>query len=442
MHRILFLLGFVFLALVGWETSVHASQRNLGEVFQAIEDDNLERFKRLVDRLPVRELNRGYSGSFGETPLIATARFERLEMLQHLLTKPGLCIDCVDDYRRTALIEATIRNNLAILNELLRKGANANFRGRYGRTALHFAVAEGYTEIVKRLLEVDGIAVNERDDNGRTPLLVAFDDFANPREELEVIDEELGEIFVLEANLHLEIRRMPLPEDPEEREEVKSLKAAVAFMDLVRVMMLGELLKAGADPNLLDHSRRGPLMAAAETGQEPAYFLLRLGGARTKEAVTRDGKTVLMASAASESARIFNALLEEAELDLNEVDFFGRTALHYTVQEGLSAWLKRMIDRGANVNIQDDDGLSPVMLAIVHNCMESVRCLVELGADLSLEDVDGDNSLHLAAYTALMNDDPSLFDFIAEIRPELEKTTNKEGRTPREVLLGRGTVIH
>jgi len=48
------------------------------------------------------------------------------------------------------------------------------FGDRTGKTALHYAVEEGFPSIVKALLEIPGININKRDYNGETPMHRSF----------------------------------------------------------------------------------------------------------------------------------------------------------------------------------------------------------------------------------------------------------------------------
>ena len=73
---------------------------------------------------------------------------------------------------QTALHEAVINNNVALLQEAIQKGANVNYLNS-GRTALYIAASSGYTECVAALLQVRGINLNYRCPGGKTALYQA-----------------------------------------------------------------------------------------------------------------------------------------------------------------------------------------------------------------------------------------------------------------------------
>lgn len=80
--------------------------------------------------------------------------------------------------------------------------------------------------------------------------------------------------------------------------------------------------------------------------------------------------------------------------DINERNFNGRTILHEACAGHLNCFLIRYISRGANVNLTDNKGISPLMSAAFEANLGVVNILLELGnANIHLEDDDGDTVL-------------------------------------------------
>lgn len=46
--------------------------------------------------------------------------------------------------------------------------------------------------------------------------------------------------------------------------------------------------------------------------------------------------------------------------------------------------IKRLIDKGADINGQNKHGMTPLLTAVSYSCVESVKLLLELGADPNL----------------------------------------------------------
>ena len=81
--------------------------------------------------------------------------------------------------------------------------------------------------------------------------------------------------------------------------------------------------------------------------------------------------------------------------DLYSKDWFGRTPIHYAAQFAHhDKFVKTLIEREVNWNIQDDDGVTPLMLTSRPDIAE---LLVEAGGDIHAVDHDGNNLLHHAA---------------------------------------------
>ena len=113
------------------------------------------------------------------------------------------------------------------------------------------------------------------------------------------------------------------------------------------------------------------------------------------------------------------------EVDLNSAGSDGRTALHRASQEANEDLVNVLIDGGADLNIQDDQGRTPVMVADTFTIR---RILTYAGADLKIHDAAGNTVLHLL----LQKDpaDPSSTALVSKADPSLLLVKNKEGMTP------------
>lgn len=70
------------------------------------------------------------------------------------------------------ILEAAESEDIKKLKSLIDKNADLDVKGEYGWTALHWACRAGDIESVKLLIDA-GANINARDDNQRTPLLLA-----------------------------------------------------------------------------------------------------------------------------------------------------------------------------------------------------------------------------------------------------------------------------
>lgn len=77
----------------------------------------------------------------------------------------------------------------------------------------------------------------------------------------------------------------------------------------------------------------------------------------------------------------------------NKRDF----SLHRAAFNGNLNEAKRLIAEGFEVNLQDDDGATPIMHAIVEDHIDIVKYLLDCGASTNIKDTDGSSVYDLAA---------------------------------------------
>jgi len=80
--------------------------------------------------------------------------------------------ECKTEYPPYAIITASYRGDIKILEEILASGVNTDVRDAMGATALHEAMFQPNPMVVKLLLD-HGFDPNARTKNGSTPLHIA-----------------------------------------------------------------------------------------------------------------------------------------------------------------------------------------------------------------------------------------------------------------------------
>lgn len=165
----------------------------------------------------------------------------------------------------------------------------------------------------------------------------------------------------------------------------------VILMDAVLANKYENVKKAlenGADANYcMSDLKLTPLMSIVEDNIYIAKILVEYGAMLNETSLF--GYTPLIANAAIGNIRVVNFLLKKGCYVNNKTKSNGMAAIHFSCNAGYTNITKSLIKFGANVNIQDDRGNTPLMLALLKNHPENAILLLKNGADKRLVDCIG-----------------------------------------------------
>ncbi len=144
------------------------------------------------------------------------------------------------------------------------------------------------------------------------------------------------------------------------------------------------LAKAGADPNALEGDRYDIVTIAAVANDLPTLTVALELGCSAKNVTSRYDGTALIAAAHLGHVEVVRALIR-AGAPLDHVNNLGWTAVIESIVLGdggtrHTATLKALIDAGANPNIADRGGVTPLRLARDRGYREMVAVLQHAGA--------------------------------------------------------------
>lgn len=184
-------------------------------------------------------------------------------------------------------------------------------------------------------------------------------------------------------------------QDPNELDSALGMGALHILAMNDQVPAIRATVSAGADVELTDSSDSTPLMwartastaqalleagadanACASATSTPLIEVIRLG---------TDGSVGHGGPAAKDTVE----LLLTSGADARGLDKDGATALHLAAYdspyESQLAVMSALVNAGSDVNAQDNDGLSPLVYAVLGHSEQAVRWLLEEGADPALE---------------------------------------------------------
>lgn len=144
------------------------------------------------------------------------------------------------------------------------------------------------------------------------------------------------------------------------------------------------LVKAGANPNALEHDRYDIATIAAVADDVATLRVALEIGCRASNVTSRYDGTALIAAAHLGHDEVVRTLIR-AGAPLDHVNNLGWTALIEAIVLGdggqrHTATLKALVDAGANVNLGDRDGRTPLALARARGFRAMAAILEQAGA--------------------------------------------------------------
>ena len=154
------------------------------------------------------------------------------------------------------------------------------------------------------------------------------------------------------------------------------------------VRTVQSLLQRGFDPNTVNAAGvPGLVLALREPSLKVAELLI--GWPETKVEIRNEkDESPLMLAALKGYFSLVKKLVER-DADVNKP---GWTALHYAASGGHVSVIEYLLDNSAYIDAESPNGTTPLMMAAMYGSPESVKALIQAGADLNVK-----NSLGLTA---------------------------------------------
>jgi ankyrin repeat protein len=373
-------------------------------------------------------------GTNEQTPLHMAIEFTEevaVDVVRFLL-EHGADVNSQRDDLCTPLHVAASYGAIDVAQVLLDRGADIDSRDDKGKTSLNLFLESGAQSgedidpRFARLLLEHGANVNARDEDHSTPLLLAMErkSYASARILLEHSAEpnvknndgktplhllsEGGGDFSIEDNA-LDLARLLLGRganvNAQDNDHTTPLLLAVK-QGLCKIARI--LLEHGADPSATKTDGKTPLYLVLKYKSHfkdeeilissPARSLLEHGA--DVNAQDKDHITPLLLAMQRNMYEIVRILLGRgAKPDVKNDK--GKTPLHlllegdFTYEDDIPGLARLLLDRGADVNAQDNNHVTPLLLAAERNLDDIARILLERGAEPNVKNNKGKTPLHI-----------------------------------------------
>ncbi|GIY74195.1 ankyrin-3 [Caerostris darwini] len=380
------------------ETNVDANLSSCGctSLHFAAEVEDLA----LVNILIEKKADVNFKTEFGDTPLILAVQKGHLEVVKNLILKKAdinaknLCGDtplhkaswkgheevvkllldheaslsAFDDDCVFPLHCSAQEGHLKVTKLLLDKNADVTVQTNFGLTPLHFAAQNGHHDVVSLLLEHKALV----------------DCYGNFKITALHYSAERG---------HKNIVKILIEKgaDIDKKEDAGStplhLAAGRGHGDVVQL-----LISKGADVHAEDSSKSTALHFAASICHKDIVKLLLLKGADILK-VVRFNITPIRVMI---SNGLSDILINE-KVNINFTDPTGLTALHLGALYGDLPFAEYCIKKtDNNINVKNNEGLTPLHLASRGNFQHVVSFLIDKGAEINAKDNNGRTAFYFA----------------------------------------------
>ena len=389
----------------------------------------------IVKVLLKRGIDVNIKGGGEETALIRAALNGDSEIVRILL-KARAKVDAVDFFGNTPLLCALREGHLKVAELLLAKGASVKSMNLQSKTPLHYAVWWGFFKVVRFLIR-NGADINGGDHRKteHTPLWQALKTRIKNIDVLKLLlragaqfpsfgdydDEKIYSLvgfcgqekfrllfdygavprgwkssaeMLLSAAVHGNQKRARLHLQNGADLHATTLMRSTGFG---REHILKMFLARASAVALVWKNRTKILRYAAEHGSATSVnMLLKM---RPKIEYTReDLLSALIVAVTHRNTDIVPLFLQQIRNIYRFQDEDGKTVLQHAVEIGNCDILRKILTKSAaNINFVDQQGNTPILLAIKNNNLPVAEILLDRGADIEYTNRKGQSALSLAA---------------------------------------------
>ena len=358
---------------------------------------------------------------------ISAAKKDDCELIESFIKK-GVNVNQVQGGESPALLYAA-GGNIKMVKLLVENGADVNLKDDDGDTPLGNAVYNLAPEIVEYLLKKNA-DVKLKNKEGITPLMTFLKSF-RVKWGGKTSSEDLKKIAKLLVDFGADVNEHGMGE-----KKYSLLTYALRFIKNPKDFVI-YLVEHGADVGYEDQDESGMLVKWLDDGKlYRGEFRKGLIGTPLEIAKAQGYTEIVDYLELMEKNKTISSPIENKNNRKNSNNHRVREMSPDEYEQWISAakkddceLIESFIKKGVNVN-QVQGGESPALLYAAGGNIKMVKLLVENGADVNLKDDDGDTPLGNAVYNLA----PEIVEYLLKKNADV-KLKNKEGITPLMTFL-------
>ena len=381
-------------------------------LYNATENDCSTVLRYILEHRLYEDINKtdwNIRNRYGQTLLHYAAKSDDCIVLEHILEHHYYNdVNEIDNNGKTALLWACENNkNTKTIELLLDYGANWESRSNDGRTLLHFASANQSSTAVRYILKHHYYGdINEADKYKNTALHYA----CAKSKDIKTIE------LLMKKGADLKARGL-------------SERTLLHFASMNEYStILGYILEHHYynDINEVDKSGNTALHYACKKNKNTTIIELLLKYKGDWNARNKYGKTILHFSTENDDRTVIMYILTHHYYDdINEVDNYGNTVLHYIGAKGMNTkTIEDLVKYGADWKLKDNEGRTMLHFAAENGRSIVLRYILDRHYYNDINEVDkcGNTALHHACRKTWSKE---IIKLLLEYRANLDARTNK-----------------